>query len=180
MNMKDPADDGATPADRATWHNWTAFLAQLTARSSSAGSGQTTGGPFEFSVFGLWQMRDALEEATFFADKLTESGQQVQVLIVNRVHPAFGDESPAGLRATAERLRAEGTDDAVRLGALYDNLADFRSVAILERTHLDELRASLGRDTRVAYVPYLAHDVYDFAALRSVGQVLFDGSVPAR
>jgi anion-transporting ArsA/GET3 family ATPase len=124
--------------------------------------------------------RDALEEATFFADKLTESGQQVQVLVVNRVHPAFGDESPAGLRATATRLRTEGTDEAARLAALYDNLADFRSVAILERTHLDELRVSLGRDTRVAYVPYLAHDVYDFAALRSVGQVLVDGSVPAR
>ena len=40
-------------------------------------------------------------------------------------------------------------------------------------TRLQDLIAGI-YDVRVA------HDVYDFAALRSVGQVLFDGSVPAR
>ena len=38
--------------------------------------------------------RDALEEAMFFADRLATTGQHVDALIVNRVHPAFGDESP--------------------------------------------------------------------------------------
>jgi anion-transporting ArsA/GET3 family ATPase len=124
--------------------------------------------------------RDALEEASFFADRLGEAGQKVQALVVNRIHPSFGEESPAGLRATAAALRSEQTDAAGRLADLYDNLADFRQVAALERGHIDELAHTLGEDAAVAYVPYLAHDVYDFRALHEVGTLLFDASVPAR
>jgi anion-transporting ArsA/GET3 family ATPase len=121
--------------------------------------------------------RDAVEEALYFADRLDAHGQSVAALVVNRVHPEFGDESPEGLRAAAEALRtgrSAGTDHAARLAALYDNLADFRQIALLERTHLEGLRARTGTTT-VAYVPYLAHDVYDFAALHEVGQLMLAG-----
>lgn len=37
--------------------NWTTFLAQLTARSSSG----ATDSPFDFSTFALWALRDAFE-----------------------------------------------------------------------------------------------------------------------
>jgi anion-transporting ArsA/GET3 family ATPase len=117
--------------------------------------------------------RDALEEATFFADRLEQNGQVVQVLVVNRVHPSFGDEAPAGLRTTAAALRLDESDAAARLATLYDNLADFREVALLERAHIDGLRDKVGSAT-VAYVPYLAHDVYDFAVLHEVGDLLLD------
>jgi anion-transporting ArsA/GET3 family ATPase len=117
--------------------------------------------------------RDALEEATFFAEKLGDSGQTVQALIVNRVHPSFGDEAPGGLRAAADALRDDGSEPALRLAALYDNLADFRQVAALERSHLDELRSTVGDDAVVAFGPYRAHDVYDFAALAEIGGLLF-------
>ena len=117
--------------------------------------------------------RDAMEEARFFAEKLGDSGQTVQALIVNRVHPSFGDESPDGLRAAAEVLRKDDSDAARRLAELYDNLADFRQVATLERGHTEELRRSVGADAVVAFVPYLAHDVYDFAALAEIGRLLF-------
>jgi hypothetical protein len=122
--------------------------------------------------------RDAMEEATFFAAKLADSGQTVEALIVNRVHPSFGDESPDGLRVAAEALRKDDSDAARRLAALYENLADFRQVAALERSHTDELQRSVGGDTAnggavVAFVPYLAHDVYDFAALSEIGRLLF-------
>jgi anion-transporting ArsA/GET3 family ATPase len=123
--------------------------------------------------------RDALEEATFFAQRLGEAGQTVQALIVNRVHPSFGDESSDGLRATARALREQGTDAARRLAEQYDNLADFRDVALLERRHIEALSDSLGSASLVAFVPYLAHDVYDFAALHEVGTILFD-TVPVR
>jgi anion-transporting ArsA/GET3 family ATPase len=115
--------------------------------------------------------RDALEEATFFADRLASNGQQVQALLVNRVHPSFGDELPYGLRTTAEALRLEDSDAAARLSVLYDNLADFREVADLERAHIQGLRDRIG-STTTAYVPYLAHDVYDFEALHEIGQLL--------
>jgi anion-transporting ArsA/GET3 family ATPase len=123
--------------------------------------------------------RDALEEATFFAQRLGEAGQSVQALIVNRVHPPFGDESSAGLRATANALREQHSDAGTRLAELYDNLADFREVALLERAHIEDLSDSLGSAAVVAFVPYLAHDVYDFAALHEVGTILFD-TVPVR
>jgi anion-transporting ArsA/GET3 family ATPase len=118
--------------------------------------------------------RDALDEAAFFAERLGDHDQEVAALIVNRVHPEFGDESPAGLQARAARLRAETASDAAaaeRLAVLYDNLADFREIAIREREHLVELRDSL-RAASITFVPYFARDVYDFEALHEVGRVL--------
>jgi len=118
--------------------------------------------------------RDAMEEATFFAARLVDHEQEVAALIVNRVHPSFGDEAPEGLRARADALRTdEGADPEVasRLATLYDNLADFRAIAMHERQNLDGLRDRLG-STSITYVPYLARDVYDFGALHEVGQVL--------
>ena len=52
-------------------------------------------------------------------------------------------------------------------------IAALRQVAILERGHTEELRRSVGADAVVAFVPYLAHDVYDFAALAEIGRLLF-------
>jgi anion-transporting ArsA/GET3 family ATPase len=127
--------------------------------------------------------RDAMEEATFFAERLAQAGQSVEALIVNRVHPAFGDETPAGLRAAAASLRASADrapgPPAARLAALYDNLADFREIALLEREHLETMRERVGHETALACVPYLAHDVHDFATLHEVGRLLFD-TVSAR
>jgi len=88
-------------------------------------------------------------------------------------------ESPAGLRATAAALRNDPSPAAAHLAVLYDNLADFREVARLERDHIENLRATLAGDAALAYVPYLAHDVYDFGALHEVGRHLFD-TVPVQ
>ncbi|HEX5094671.1 MAG TPA: ArsA-related P-loop ATPase [Acidimicrobiia bacterium] len=118
--------------------------------------------------------RDALEEAHFFADRLAQNGQHIEALVVNRVHPTFGEESPDGLRATVGALEANPGADAAaaaRIAALYDNLADFREIADRERAYLDGLRHRIG-SAHVVFVPYLAHDVYDFEALHAVGQAL--------
>ena len=97
--------------------------------------------------------------------------RQVDALIVNRVHPAFGDESPAGLRATAAASCAATRRPAARSprARYYDNLADFREIAMLERAHIEGVRRHASATTTVAYVPYLARDVYDFAALHEIG-----------
>jgi anion-transporting ArsA/GET3 family ATPase len=119
--------------------------------------------------------RDAVDEAEYFATRLREHGQSVEMLIVNRVHPEFGAESPEGLRARAGALRRDpgaAADASDRLAALYDNLADFREIAMRERTHLEGLRRRIGSGS-IAFVPYLSHDVYDFDALREVGAALF-------
>ena len=39
--------------------------------------------------------------------------------------------------------------------------------------HAQVKSTTLGDDSAIAFVPYLAHDVYDFAALHEVGTLLF-------
>jgi anion-transporting ArsA/GET3 family ATPase len=129
--------------------------------------------------------RDSVEEATFFAERLSDSEIAVEGLVVNRVHPSFGDERVEGLRARAETLvakRAEAPDvegdgaaSAERLSTLYANLADFRQVAERERHHVAGVKARAGR-AAVAYVPFLARDVYDFDALGEVGRHMFSAT----
>jgi anion-transporting ArsA/GET3 family ATPase len=125
--------------------------------------------------------RDAIEEAAYFAERLAESEIPVEGLIVNRVHPRFGEEGVEGLRARAHTLTTMKTDPrpagdgaaaADRLAALYENLADFRQVAERERHHVAGVKARAGR-AAVAYVPFLSRDVYDFDALAEVGRHLF-------
>jgi anion-transporting ArsA/GET3 family ATPase len=123
--------------------------------------------------------RDAVDEAQFFATKLAESDMPVDALIVNRVHPRFGDEQPEGLRARAMTLAAGGGDAGsdragatTRLAALYSNLADFQEISDRERRQFEGVRDRIEHAT-VAYVPFLARDVYDFDALSEVGGYLF-------
>ena len=118
--------------------------------------------------------RDAMEEAQFFSQQLERGGQAIDALIVNRVHPQFGEENPDGLRATAAELRRTAEPAAQRLAARYENLADFRNIAELERAHLVGVQARVGATT-ISYVPYLSRDVYDFSALREISSLLFSG-----
>jgi anion-transporting ArsA/GET3 family ATPase len=110
--------------------------------------------------------RDTVEEADFFASRLHESGIDVRALIVNRMHPKFGD----GLaEATRERARTlDGTD----LGGLYANLADFRLVATREEEHLSGLAERVA-PAPVVRVPFLRSDVHDLDGLAEVGEHLF-------
>ena len=99
--------------------------------------------------------RDAVEEAGFFATKLGEAGIDVDGLVVNRLHPSFGD-APV----------AEG------LGDLSRNLADFRAIAEREEHHFGELAKRVA-PAPVARVPFLADDVHDLRGLEVVGGYLF-------
>ena len=78
--------------------------------------------------------------------------------------------------AAAELGRAADNPAACRLAERYANLADFREIAELERAHVDGVQARVGA-TAVAYVPYLARDVYDFSALHEIGGILFEPAV---
>ena len=90
----------------------------------------------------------------------------MRALIVNRMHPQFGD----GLaEATRERARTlDGTD----LGGLYANLADFRLVASREEEHLAGLAERVA-PAPVVRVPFLRSDVHDLDGLAEVGEHLF-------
>jgi anion-transporting ArsA/GET3 family ATPase len=101
--------------------------------------------------------RDAVEEATFFATKLSESGIDVDALIVNRVHQSFGD-APL----------PSGADD----DPFVVNLVELRAIASREERHLDALSARVA-PAPVARVPFLADDVHDVDGLGEVNGFLF-------
>ncbi|MGZ6931416.1 MAG: ArsA family ATPase [Acidimicrobiia bacterium] len=129
--------------------------------------------------------RDAIDEASYFAEKIGDHGLAVDALVVNRVHPRFGEEVAAGLRARAESLHAlEVSTPSLRaardrLAARYQNLADFNEIAERERANIETVRVRTRR-AAVAYVPYLPHDVHDFRALAEVGRLLFGTDIEAR
>lgn len=119
--------------------------------------------------------RDALEEANFFAERLAEADVSIDGLIVNRIHPHFGTERPAGLLARAASLTETQTNESSgRLAQLYVNLAQFEEVAEREREQLQELQERIGKSAAVAHVPYLPVDVCDFDGLKQVGQFIFE------
>jgi anion-transporting ArsA/GET3 family ATPase len=123
--------------------------------------------------------RDAVEEAEFFATRLDESSKEVAALVVNRVHPHFGEVGDeAALRSQAEEIRQRGSDReaAERLAARYDNLADYTALANRERAQLAGVGGRIGAGA-VAYVPSLAHDVVDFRALDAVAFHLLEPTV---
>src|SRR5687768_13759686 len=102
--------------------------------------------------------RDAVEEALYFAEKLLESDIGVDALVVNRLHPRFGD----------------GEVDRDR-GPLYANLADFRDIAAREEAHFAVLAEKV-TPAPVARVPFLADDVHDLEGLGTIGTHLFDNA----
>ncbi len=119
--------------------------------------------------------RDAVDEAEFFAHRLREADLGVAALVVNRVHPDFDEHRPVDvLRGEARAVRLRGGDAAERLAARYENLADHVGLADEERRRLADVGARIGAAT-VVYVPSLAHDVVDFAALDTVARLLVDG-----
>jgi anion-transporting ArsA/GET3 family ATPase len=110
--------------------------------------------------------RDTVAEADFFADKLNSAGIEVRALVVNRMHPRFGE----GL-AEAVSARAATLHDTP-LAPFYANLADFRAVADREEEHLADLAAKVA-PAPVVRVPMLAGDVHDLDGLAEIGALLF-------
>ncbi|MGH9042376.1 MAG: ArsA family ATPase [Acidimicrobiia bacterium] len=120
--------------------------------------------------------RDAISEAGFFSRRLRQVGLGVDGLVVNRIHPTFGEEPPEELRARAESLAATAAsvgdpDGQARLARLYENLADFSEQAGRERRNLAGLEQEVG-DVPVVRVPLLPTEVCDFSGLLAVGRHL--------
>jgi anion-transporting ArsA/GET3 family ATPase len=111
--------------------------------------------------------RDTVEEAQYFAERLAQAGIAVQALIVNRMHPTFGDVGmPEAVRQRAHTLA--GTE----IGGLYQNLAEFQLVAAREEEHLAGLAHTVD-PAPVVRVPYLSSDVHDLDGLAAVASHLY-------
>ncbi|MDZ7676733.1 MAG: ArsA-related P-loop ATPase [Acidimicrobiales bacterium] len=105
--------------------------------------------------------RDTIEEATFFAEKLEEGDIPVRSLVVNRMHPVFGEGLAEATRERASSLAGQP------IGSLYRNLADFQLVASREEENLAIL-AETAAPAPVVRVPFLRSDVHDLDGLRQI------------
>jgi anion-transporting ArsA/GET3 family ATPase len=103
---------------------------------------------------------DAVEEASFFADRLRDTGITVDALVVNRLHPHFGHVRPpqANMAETP-------------LAHLRRNLSDFQQVSEEEEQSFAGLAADVAPAT-VARVPFLAGDVHDVEGLEVISAYL--------
>jgi anion-transporting ArsA/GET3 family ATPase len=113
---------------------------------------------------------DALREAAYFVERLSEDDMPLEGLVVNRASSQpQGEVSAEEAMAAAERLR-KGDPESLTAGLL--------------RLHADRMRL-VERETRLrrrfeathpqvptAVVPALAGDVHDLAGLRQVGALL--------
>jgi hypothetical protein len=104
---------------------------------------------------------DTIDEARWFATKLTDPGLQVAALIVNRCTPSF--PTPVGRRRKVD-------------AALWANLDELNSTAAAEHSQLDPLLADIGAGTPVAWIPLLPDDVHEMKALHQLQTLLFPAS----
>ncbi|MFN2490597.1 MAG: ArsA family ATPase [Actinomycetota bacterium] len=113
---------------------------------------------------------ESVAEAAFFASRLDEAGLPFGALVVNRVHPRFGDGVEVGAR---QRTRLErGDDDARLLARLLEVDASFMRVVALEERNLGALARRIPRHLWVR-VPYLEREAVDFPGLVAIADQLF-------
>ncbi len=113
---------------------------------------------------------DALREASYFVERLTEDEMPLAGLVVNRASPAARtDLSADEAMAAADRL-ARASADSTTAGLLRLH-AD--RVRIVEReAHLRERWATAHPEVATTVVPALATDVHDLDGLRRIGDLL--------
>ncbi len=115
---------------------------------------------------------DALREAAYFVDRLTDDDMPLAGLVINRASPsARTDLSAEEAITAAERLRAK--DSSSFTAGLLQLHAD--RVRIVEREqHLRERFTASHPQVPTAVVPAMASDIHDLDGLREIGVRLAD------
>jgi anion-transporting ArsA/GET3 family ATPase len=115
--------------------------------------------------------RDALREAAYFVDRLTEEAMPLTGVIVNRVHSSQLKLSADRAQAIAEDLETtDGVDHAVEIEALHRHASLMR---VIEREQMLLGRFATSRPAvPQALIEALPTDVTDLDSLRRVGALL--------
>jgi anion-transporting ArsA/GET3 family ATPase len=113
---------------------------------------------------------DAMREASYFVERLTEDEMPLAGLVVNRASPEpRSDLSADAAMAAADRLVASSPESTT--AGLLRLHAD--RVRMVEReAHLRERWATAHPGVETTVVPALATDVHDLAGLRLIGDLL--------
>jgi anion-transporting ArsA/GET3 family ATPase len=125
--------------------------------------------------------RDAVDEALFFAERLSRSHIAVQGLVVNRLHPRFdtssGEAGATDGSGAGPIVSSAGRDDGA-LAALIANRDELRAMSAREEGHFAALAGQVA-PAPVARVPFLADDVHDLQGLAVIADHLFGEDRPA-
>jgi anion-transporting ArsA/GET3 family ATPase len=112
----------------------------------------------------------SVQEATFFASRLDEAGLPFGALVVNRVHPRYGDRIDARPRQLAKL--EQGSPEARLLAKLLENEEAFMRVVELEEENLEGLARKIPRH-RWVRIPYLEQEAVDFPGLGAIADQMF-------
>ena len=113
---------------------------------------------------------DALREAAYFVDRLTEEGMPLSGMVLNRVHTSALAISPERALSLAEDLA--GTSAVLEVEALRRHAALMRTIET--ETRMMERFAAARPAVAQTQVQSLPTDVTDLATLRRVGALLSD------
>lgn len=115
---------------------------------------------------------DALREAAYFVERLSEEGMPLAGLVVNRTSTDPGGAlTEAGAVSAAERLRTSGDDEDELAAGLLRLHAD-RQVVVARETRLRARFAKAHPAVPTAVLPALPGDVHDLDGLRRIGELL--------
>jgi anion-transporting ArsA/GET3 family ATPase len=113
---------------------------------------------------------DALREAAYFVERLSEDDMPLAGLVVNRAAPEPKDDVSADeAMAAAQRLR-KGDPESLTAGLLRLHADHVRMVE--REARLRSRFEAAHPQVPIAVVPALAGDVHDLAGLRQVGSLL--------
>jgi len=111
--------------------------------------------------------RDAVDEAIFFHQRLSERGLPFGGAVVNRMSALAVQEDPVD-EAELEALLG------VQLGRkVAGNLEDYQAIAARDRENVERLARELSDAPPPILVPHLEGDVHDLAGLAEMNQYLF-------
>ena len=117
---------------------------------------------------------DAVREATYFVDRLTQEGMPLAGMILNRVTLPVG-HSLSAEEAVVAAERLEASQEHTETAALLHMHADTMQKAQRQR-HIAERFTAAHPAVSQAVVPALADDVHDLAGLREIGDFLGESS----
>jgi anion-transporting ArsA/GET3 family ATPase len=112
---------------------------------------------------------ESVGEATYFASQLNKAGLPFGALVVNRVHPRFGDGIRASRRSIGRLERGDARDRL--LAGLLRNESAFMRLVDLEERNLTSLARRIPRHLWVR-VPYLEQEAVDFPGLAAIADRL--------